>query len=212
MTPAGGSVYSLRARSDNNIIMLELQQLVGAGKERACYQHPDEPDKAVKVLLGPARKQMDRELQFYAQLNAQGLDDYTHIPRYYGEVETNHGTGYVMDLVRDYDGSVSRRLSECFFAGEEVADFAAELEELRQYLRSHRIIFNHDMYEGNILARRLDTATVRLVVIDGLGEVTFLQWPNRIATFARQKIARRWSRFYARMEHNHAAIQRGKFL
>ncbi len=192
--------------------MLVLQQLVGSGKERACYQHPDDPAKAVKVLLGTARKQMDRELQFYAQPAVQQLDDYCHFPRYYGCVETDLGTGYVLDLVRDYDGGISKSLSQYFYAGAEVASYQQELEQLRCYLLEHQIIFNHDMYEGNILVRRIDPGKSQLVIIDGLGDVTLLQWPNRIPAFARRKIARRWHRFYLRMQGNHAAIQRGEFL
>ena len=192
--------------------MLVLQQLVGKGKERACYLHPDDPDKAIKVLLGTARKQMDRELRFYAQLNRREFQDYAHIPRYYGSLETNLGAGYIVDLVRDYDGSISKRLSEYFFEGASIEQYQPALDQLLDYLLRNRIIFNHDMYEGNILVRRLDASQLQLVVIDGLGEVAFLQWPNAIPALARRKILRRWQRFYSRLQKNHPAIQRGDFL
>ena len=192
--------------------MLVIQQLIGCGKERACYLHPHDPTKAVKVLLGSVHKQMDRELKFYAQLSKRRFDNYAHLPRYYGKIETNLGTGYVVDLVRDYDGSISKRLSQCFFEGMNIADYQAELDQLFHYLLQHRIIFNHDMYEGNILVRRVSANESRLVIIDGLGEVAFFHFPNRIPVIARWKVARRWARFYARMQSNHAAIQNGEFL
>ncbi|WP_158224651.1 YrbL family protein [Agaribacterium haliotis] len=183
--------------------MLQLTDKVGQGKERACYVHPDDSSKAVKVLLGDESTQMQREIRIYEYLNKNKAVPYKRIPAYYGTVETNLGTGYVFDLVRDADGQVSKSLKWYLQHGSSPKDFKRQLKNLRRYFLKYKVIFNHDMYEGNILVRITKKGRRKLVVIDGLGEVTFVQWPNRFGFFAKRKIMRRWQRFYRRLLRNY---------
>jgi len=181
---------------------------IGVGQERACYRHPADAGKAVKVLRGASDKQTRRELALYRQLERRGMADYSHIPRFYGTVDTNLGRGLVVDLVADYDGAVSRSLWWHFERGYPVSEFQSYLEDLRRYLLANRIVFSVDMGRYNVLFQKLSAERARLVVIDGLGNHTAINWLDRIAYFARRKIERRWRRFIVRLGNYSAAAMR----
>lgn len=181
---------------------------IGVGQERACYRHPGDAGKAVKVLRGASDKQTRRELELYRGLARRELADYSHIPRYYGTVETNLGRGLVVDLIADYDGAVSRSLWWHFERGYPVSEFQPYLEELKRYLLDNRIVFSVDMGRYNVLFQKLSTERARLVVIDGLGNHSAINWLDHIGYFARRKINRRWRRFIGRLGDYSAATLR----
>ncbi len=177
---------------------------IGAGQERVCYQHPDDESKVVKIQKGDNDTQTRRELALYASLARRGMNDFEHIPRYHGKVQTNIGNGFVVDRIADYDGAVSRSLWWHFERGYPVTEFLPYLEELRRYLLDKRIVFSVDMGRYNILLQKLSPSRARLVVIDGLGNHTAINWLDNIGFFARRKIRRRWQRFIGRL-HNYSA-------
>ncbi len=179
---------------------------IGAGKERVCYQHPDDQDKVVKIQKGEVKKQTCRELRFYRWLQRRNMIDFRHLPRFYGQVETNLGQGFVVDLVSDYDGTVSRSLYWYFERGYPISEFIPYLEELRQYLIENLIVFSIDMSRFNVLFNRISNGEARLVVIDGLGNHSAINWLDAIPCFARRKIRRRWERFFSKLQYNSATL------
>ena len=181
---------------------------IGEGQERICYRHPRDPGKLIKLQKGSGDKQTRRELELYRGLARRGMQDFGHIPKFHGMVETNLGRGFVVDLIADYDGKPSRSLWWHFERGYPVSEFSAYLEELRAYLRDNRIVFSVDMGRYNILFQRLSPERARLVVIDGLGNHTAVNWLDRIGWFARRKIDRRWHRFITRLRNYSAATMR----
>ena len=175
------------------------QHLVGAGKERNCFVHPDHPDKAIKVVQGSVTKQTDREIKFYRTLQRRKNVSHKHIPFYFGKINTNFGSGHMFQMVRDYDGDISKPLLWYLKEGYDLEKFDKQLEELRQYLIANHIIFNHDMYAGNILYMKESTSKGRLIIIDGLGDTVFLTWLNAFPSHRISKINRRWKLFIDRL-------------
>ena len=76
-------------------------------------------------------KEIRRELKYYAHLGRR-LKDWSGIPRYHGTVETDCGTGYVYDVIADFDGKPSITLTE--FA--EQCRYEEDIAQLRQLLNS----------------------------------------------------------------------------
>ena len=181
---------------------------IGSGQERVCYLHPDDDSKVVKVQKGEIDTQTRRELALYDSLQRRGIDDFEHIPRFYGRVQTNLGSGFVVDRIADYDGGESRSLWWHFERGYPLAEFGPYLEELRRYLLANRIVFSVDMGRYNILFQKLSPQRARLVVIDGLGNHTAINWLDNIGYFARSKIRRRWRRFIGRLQNYSAQTMR----
>lgn len=179
--------------------MLEITtDPIGKGKERSCYVHPEDPRMAIKICHGDVREQSKREIRFYRKLSKQVADRENHIPKFHGLCDTNLGKGIVVDLIRNYDGEISRPMNWYLAQGLPIERFEACLEELRYSFLQNLIIFNHDMTIGNMLVQKSSLTEANLVVIDGLGDVVALDWLNLIPALARRKIERRWDRFIER--------------
>ena len=183
---------------------------IGVGQERACYRHPADPTRVIKIQKGDSDKQTRREMRLYDWLGRRGMENYDHIPRYYGQVKTNLGDGFVVDLIEDFDGSPSLTLYQCFERGYPLTEFMPYLDELRRYLLDNRVIFSVDMGRFNVLFRRLSETDARLYVIDGLGNHTAINWLDNIPYFARRKIRRRWARFISRLGNYSAQMMQAR--
>ena len=172
---------------------------IGKGRERACYVHPEDPRKAIKISAGKVSAQSRREIKFYRKLQKRGGVVEEHIPNFYGLCETNLGQGIVVDLIRNYDGEISRPLNWYLAQGFPIGEFEPYLDELKQSFLQNLIIFNHDLTIGNLLVQKSSAIKVRLVAIDGLGDVIALDWLDYFPFLVRRKIRRRWARFIARV-------------
>ena len=174
-------------------------QPIGEGRERACYVHPEDPRLGIKIPSGKVTAQTRREIDFYCKLKKRGVLDNPHIPKYYGLCETSIGAGIVVQLIRNYDGEISRPLNWYLAQGVPVDEFHSYLEELKESLLQDLIIFNHDMQTGNMLLHKTSMGSARLVIIDGLGDTVALDWLDKIPFLVRRKINRRWKRFIKRV-------------
>ena len=181
---------------------------IGAGQERVCYLHPHDQTRLIKLQKGESDKQTRRELSLYASLRRRGMRNFEHIPQFYGEVETSLGHGFVVDCVTDYDGSISKSLWWHFERGYPVSEFSLYLEELRQYLLENQVVFSVDMGRYNILFQKLSPERARLVIIDGLGNHTAINWLDHVDFFVRRKIRRSWQRFIGRLINYSAETMR----
>ena len=188
---------------------LKLVKEIGRGKERACFVHPQDRTKIIKVVHASTCKQMKRELSVYDQIADKPNINYKHMPMLHTQVDTDKGTGYVFDLVENSDGTSAKPLHWFLKHGSRLKDFYPQLKALKAYFLQHAIVFCRDMsFDGNILVKEEANGSKTLVVVDGLGDVTFIQWPNRFDCFARKKIERRWDWLMGRLEQfdaEHAA-------
>ena len=179
--------------------MLQLtRKPIGMGKERMCFVHPEDPRLAIKISTGDVSKQSEREIRFYRKLEKRGGVDSKHVPGFHGICETNRGRGIVVDLIRDYDGQISRPLNWYLAQGYPIEEFEPFLEELKQSFLENLIVFNHDMQVGNILVQKTSASKFRMVAIDGLGDVVTIDL-DIFPFMVRRKIRRRWQRFITRV-------------
>lgn len=179
--------------------MLEINSdPIGMGKERMCYVHPEDPRQAVKISIGNTNEQSRREIKFYRKLKKRRVRD-EHIPKFYGLATTNLGEGIVVEMIRNYDGEISRPLNWYLAQGFPIEEFEDSLVELYQSFLQNLIIFNHDLTIGNLLFKKTSATRGRLVAIDGLGDVVAIDWFDFIPALVRRKITRRWERFIERL-------------
>jgi hypothetical protein len=190
--------------------MLDLsKQPIGMGKERMCFVHPEDPRLAVKVPIGDTNLQTRREIRFYRRLEKRGGVDCKHIPGFHGTCRTSRGDGIVVDLIRDFDGQISRPLGWYLGRGFPLEEFIPRLDEVHHSFVENLIIFNHDLNIGNLLVKKTSISRFHLVAIDGLGDVVAIDWLNRIPFLARRKIRRRWQRLMERLYRSReVALQR----
>lgn len=180
------------------MIILKDEDFVGKGNERACYIHPEDKNKAIKITYEnnnrKESKQTKLEVNYYKELEKRRMTNFKHLPKYFGEVKTDKGAGFVVELIRDFDGEVSKTF-EYYLKKDSVLKYKKELEEYKQYFLDNCIIFNYGMMPKNILLRKNSETDFDLVLIDGLGDVTYFTFPNKIPYFARRRINRRWDKF-----------------
>lgn len=180
--------------------MLEItSEPIGKGRERVCYVHPEDPRRAIKIPYGSNNEQTRRDIKFYRRLRKRGLTKVDHIPSYYGWADTNLGKGMVVDLIRNYDGEISRPLNWYLAQGVPIAEFNEQLEALRESFLKDLIIFNHDLTIDNLLVQTSSMGSAKLIAIDGLGDTVVLDWLDNIQWLVERKIRRRWKRFITRV-------------
>ena len=180
------------------MIILKDEDFVGKGNERACYIHPEDKNKAIKITYEnnnrKESKQTKLEVNYYKELEKRRMTNFKHLPKYFGEVKTDNGAGFVVELIRDFDGEVSKTF-EYYLKKDGVLKYKKELEEYKQYFLDNCIIFNYGMMPKNILLRKNSETDFDLVLIDGLGDVTYFTFLNKIKYLAIRRINRRWDKF-----------------
>ncbi|NIY49636.1 PhoP regulatory network protein YrbL [Cedecea colo] len=181
------------------MISLSNTTLLGTGRHRKCYAHPDNPNLCIKIVYNQdssGAKELKRELGYYAHLSRR-LKDWSGLPAYHGTVSTSLGTGYLYDIVKDYDGSNSVSLTafahQCLENGNGRA-LRAVLDELRAWLTNNRIV-TMNLKAQNILCQRVSESRVVPVVVDNIGEAALLPLATWSGWFCRRKQARQWQRF-----------------
>ena len=190
------------------------------GGNRLCHVHPERPDVCIKVprpdvdlaakrrrkglkgRLKPARSFDDNRAEAGTLTELHGrvgksLEGF--VPRFLGWAETDLGPGVMVDLIRDADGAIATPLKQ--YVWERGFDDAlrAALHEFTAYWVRERVP-SRELLLHNVVARRLRSGAVRLVVIDGLGNADLLPFSRWSRALARRKAARKAARLGDRIE------------
>lgn len=144
---------------------LKNENILGMGGERLCYIHPEDSTKVVKVKYNnsASRNQNLIELIYYSSLLARNVD-FSHLTRFYGEVETSVGRGLVFDRVENFDKSPLLNLSQVIENKILLHDeIEILLQELQYNLRKNNIIFA-DIGFDNIVCKKTEDGKFSLRV------------------------------------------------
>ena len=179
------------------MLTLESSSLIGRGLRRECYFHPGDENKCVKVVVAGDHRETVREQSCYRLLENRAIP-WKMLARFYGNAETNRGPGAVFELIRDYNGEVSKTL-EHYIAAENSTDInyqdlSRALPVLKQYLLKWKIV-TMDIKPQNIVYKKINESEGALVVIDNIGNSDFIPICNYVDFMARQKIRRKWQYF-----------------
>lgn len=176
-------------------IELNDKLLIGKGTRRSCYQHPSDASMCIKISTGTPNsiKQQARETHYYRAMEKRGVD-FSHLARYEGAVETNLGTGYLYECIKDNDGSYSKSLTHHLRKNKVgQAELMLQFSDLEDYLLEQGILF-YDLNGGNIICQKDANDKLRLVMIDGIGEVISFTFLNIFKFHRDRTIKRRWLR------------------
>jgi hypothetical protein len=179
------------------MLTLESSALIGRGIRRECYFHPEDESKCIKVVVAGDHKETVREQSFYRLLEKRNIA-WRMLARFYGNVETNRGEGAVFELIRDYNGAVSKTLEHYFSANNETdrdsQNLCQALHLLKRYLLKWKIV-TMSLTPQNILYKKTSEFEGFLVVIDNIGNSDFIPICNYVDWMATRKINRKWQRF-----------------
>ena len=97
---------------DKQILQLDDTLLYGQGSHKKCFLHPHNKNLCIKLAYNRGgQKDLLREINYIDVLNRRHKD-YSILPQYFGKVNTNLGTGYVFEIIRDYNGNKTQTLED----------------------------------------------------------------------------------------------------
>jgi len=180
--------------------MLKLENLIGSGNERHCYQHPIDNDKCIKITFSQKKTRINEsnvEYEYCQRLIKSDSNIHSApISLSYGWVNTDKGDGLVCDLIRDYDGHISKTLAyyrkECQLKEN---DITQGLTDLLQGLIKHSIAITY-VHDRNILVQYVTKDKYHFILIDGLGSSNAIPLAYWIKHYARKQTTRRFLKCY----------------
>jgi len=196
------------------MITLNDSLLLGKGGERACYAHPNDLNKVIKIVFCKESHNEQNKLEqiYYNDLHKHNKN-LSHIVDCHGSVQTNLGEGLVFDRVLDYDGTPSKSFR--FYLAQKLIDLNTQkelIDELKNYLFKNSILFV-DTSLTNIFAQKISQNNYKLIIIDGLGakRVGFKFWLLRHCPLYRKyKIYKQWRKFMSMYERDIKRVALGK--
>lgn len=198
-------------------VPLRDAQPFAVGGRRLCFVHPHNPARCIKInrtddkrflrlerkglIPDSLRRTLDdnrHDQRILSRLQRRLGSRYAHLPRYYGEVETDLGTGIEIDLIRDADGRVARTVRHLLVDGIPLEDLRPAFDKFTRYLIDNRVL-TRALLDHNVVAAHGADGRWTLVLIDGFGDPAFLPVASIIPAVARDKMRRRaadaWRRF-----------------
>ncbi|WKX27435.1 YrbL family protein [Tatumella ptyseos] len=179
-------------------LVLSDSLLIAKGRHRACYQHPKHPELCVKVHLNPHDDlETLREVRYFKWLHRRNVK-LNSIADYCGKHATTFGMGYVYELVRDYDGQVSKTLDH-YLRNFEMTEprihaLSSAYQEFKQSFHRHYItMMNLKAY--NIVFKRESETCGHFYLIDNLGSANLLPLSYFFKSIATRMLQRKFMRF-----------------
>lgn len=183
-----------------NCIHLEDTLIVGKGRDRVCYEHPTSHNLCIKISIHN-NKQSKREVSYFNFLEKSN-SDLSRISIFRGKVNTTKGVGYCFDLIRDFDGRISKTLRQCLEKEVFTRQYIQpQLDELKAYLVSNKICAR-DISPSNISCQKTPTG-FNLFIIDGISNANLNPLTLRIQSLVNAAINKAWkglNRKLARIE------------
>ncbi|MGF1843488.1 YrbL family protein [Vibrio clamense] len=174
-------------------------EVIGKGRERTCYQDPEDKSRCIKVSRKSNAKQSLKEIKYFSLLNKKSCP-FTHIPKMYQVIEQADLIGVEQEVILDDSGSISKTLHFYIVEERTYAEMDAFYEQLaifRDYLIENHIIPS-DLVMSNLLVRQKNDE-LRIYMIDGFGAAEFIPLSNYIPWLGRRKIERKWEQFMSKL-------------
>lgn len=179
--------------------MLILEGLISQGATRACYKHPHNDKKCVKILFNPKQiKLIYNELKSNQFLQKKLKD---MIPGCDEIVKTNLGLGLVMDLIYNDDNQISPSLLVWQKENQLNSEILNQFEAFFLELLNQKLWF-YDFNDGNFVIQKKGNQE-KVIFIDTKSFNHNNSWSTLkleyfIPTLARWRMKRRIQRFYSK--------------
>ena len=184
----------------NKILNLSEDLFYGAGRHKKCYLHPPEDNLCIKIAYNAGgKKDLLREIEYIKILKKRNKN-YEILPKYYGEIETNLGHGYVFEVIRNYDKSKSITLQEILLDEKLFDNYfnltVKLLKDLKNNLFENEII-TMGIFPENIIFQQTAHQTYKVRIVNDMGSGVLIPLEYHFRYFAKAKVARRWEEFCA---------------
>jgi len=182
------------------MIKLSENDIIGKGGERTVYLHPIEKKYCIKIPNEQNSRSQIAMLREIKYLNRH-QNYLKHLSKYQYTTSTNLGKGFVFDLVRDYNGSISKTLQ--FYMEKGKVKILEHLNEKISIIYDdllERKAVVHDLMPRNMLVQWHSNINYNLILVDGFGNSDFIKICDHSHLFAYAKLNRHFSRLDRMLE------------
>lgn len=187
--------------ADQKKMILTDDLFLGKGEHKAAYIHPEDANKCVKVPYSLPDTDIERELKYRAILEKKHKCP-TMLTKYYGTIDTNKGVGFVYELVRDYDGSVSKDLEEIFLNHglSEKHLGVSELDIMKRFREQwlEECIVTSDTDFLNYFVQRISPEEFVIRIVDNVGTPVTIPLVYYFDFVAQKRARKYWKRLMQR--------------
>ena len=193
---------------DKQILQLDDTLLYGQGSHKKCFLHPHNKNLCIKIAYNEGgQKDLIREINYIDVLKRRHKD-YSILPKYFGKVNTNLGTGYVFEIIRDYNNDRTQTLEDFItdlnLFSQNYSLIVRLLKELKEKLYKNEII-TMVLFPENILFQKTDENTYRVRIVNDMGSAVLIPLEYHFKYFAHTKILRRWKMFLDVLRNKYAS-------
>ena len=193
---------------DKQILQLDDSLLYGQGSHKKCFLHPHNKNLCIKIAYNQGgQKDLIREINYIDVLKRRHKD-YSILPQYFGKVNTNLGTGYVFEIIRDYNNGRTQTLEDFItdlnLFSQNYSLIVCLLKELKEKLYKNEII-TMVLFPENILFQKTDENTYRVRIVNDMGSAVLIPLEYHFKYFAHTKILRRWKMFLEVLRNKYAS-------
>ncbi len=182
------------------MLIIKDEDFIAKGLERACYIHPEDETKVIKIVYskqGIKNNQNEVEYMYIGYLKVK-KKDLSYISSCYNYVDTNLGKGLIFDRVLNHDKTLPKSFEN--IVSNKIISLEKQkklLDELKEYLEKNEILFA-DNSRKNIFCQEFDKEKYRLIIIDGLGAKRkglkfWLYLHSKL--YMKYKIKKQWTKF-----------------
>ncbi len=183
-------------------LFLSRENILGRGTNKIVYYHPEDRNKCIKFSLDSSDEtDIHYELKFRKICKGR-VERSTLLTKYYGTAETNLGTGYVFELVRDYDGQLSETFLDLLLREKASPAVYKALAVLKEKL-FEELIITYKLFPDNFMIQRISETESRIRIIDGIGMHVLLPLPYYSETVAKRREKRIWEDFMKRLREEY---------
>lgn len=196
------------------MIILTDDLYLGVGNHKTVYAHPTDKNLCVKILHTPDDPDFKKESRYRKALGDRA-DKMTLLTKFFGEVETSKGKGYLFERVLDFDGKICQTMLNVF--DDTVADKKL-LPETEKLLLDFKKTFFEERFllagvdADNYLVQRTSKTTRRVRIIDNIGIATFIPLPYYFDFFALKRVKKYWRRFVEQTHSDYKNLFSEDFL
>lgn len=207
-------------------IILTQDDFIAQGSGRRVYTHPSNPDLIIKIQKPRKIKKFNRvrrlfsrskrrfmsimfswvEIDEFAAMVARANDVPDFCAQFRGFVATNQGVGALFDAIRNPDGTMAptlRAFAQIHGTGTQIT---AAIDQFWDDVVSFRgVVWDPNL--DNLLVIGTPKSVVKLVLVDGLGERTFIPQLTLSDTRYNRSVALRREEMHMKFDD---AVKKGK--
>jgi len=178
-------------------LILNDELFIGMGGQQKTFIHPTDPSKCVKIAYAynGTNRDIKKELR-YRRVCADKLKNSRLITKYFGEVPTNMGTGYVYERVRDFNGNTSKDL------GVFLKELSTDAESLKvvenillgfkeDFMRERIVIVDRNI--TNLMVQETAQGVYQVRIVDNIGTPVLIPLVYYFQFAAKWKARRTWN-------------------